>query len=238
MSQIAYIQCLFCQHLNPSDADYCDSCDGQLNLQPCDRCGAVDHRTAKNCYKCGSKFPSPGKPQYDRLLTPAIAGVHDRPTHAQLERPSTDKMLLPQTWASATPVRRGMPVGVVAMLLVLAATVVFVYLYRGDTEHRAQTLGPQESVVEVPGAGQSRETATANRAAGWDASSTPAAPVRMPPGNANSPAKPSSTKQAASPLPASSAEMDAPQDQAVAEKCLPAVAALGLCNLDNQQKRP
>ena len=32
-----------------------------MHLQPCERCGAIDKRTAATCYKCGGEFPLPAE---------------------------------------------------------------------------------------------------------------------------------------------------------------------------------
>lgn len=50
------LQCLFCQHINPADAVFCNSCASQLDLKPCVQCSAVDNRNALHCYKCGAAF--------------------------------------------------------------------------------------------------------------------------------------------------------------------------------------
>lgn len=59
MPLIPPLQCLFCKHLNPSGASFCNNCGSQLNLQPCGQCGAIDDRAAKHCYKCGADFSLP-----------------------------------------------------------------------------------------------------------------------------------------------------------------------------------
>ena len=56
MSSTSPLQCLFCKHSNAPDVIFCSACDAQLDLQPCEQCGAVDSRAAKRCHKCGSEF--------------------------------------------------------------------------------------------------------------------------------------------------------------------------------------
>jgi ribosomal protein L40E len=58
MSSSLSLQCLFCQHINPAGASFCNGCGSQLNLQPCLQCDTVDNRTATHCYKCGAPFSS------------------------------------------------------------------------------------------------------------------------------------------------------------------------------------
>lgn len=48
--------CLFCGHCNPPASKYCNACGDALHLQPCEACGAVDGRTAVQCYRCGQPF--------------------------------------------------------------------------------------------------------------------------------------------------------------------------------------
>ena len=49
-------QCLFCNHLNPVGASFCNECGSQLQLQQCDLCGSINKRSARVCYKCGAAF--------------------------------------------------------------------------------------------------------------------------------------------------------------------------------------
>ena len=58
------LQCLFCQHVNPAGATFCNTCGSQLQLQQCDRCGSINKRSASNCYKCGAPCSA----------SPALAG--------------------------------------------------------------------------------------------------------------------------------------------------------------------
>ena len=164
MSQIPSLQCLFCQHLNPADAVFCDDCGGQLNLQPCDRCDAVDSRTATNCYKCGAEFSLPVAPGVDVPLTPVIVGEelpyptsidpgvagseaahlnHGR-NESHPERKPVDELLSPETSATATRSRRGTPVAILALLLLLITAAVSVYLYRGQPAQPAGTHGQRQ----------------------------------------------------------------------------------------------
>jgi ribosomal protein L40E len=56
-SSLRSIECLFCKHPNPVGASFCNECGSSLDVQLCDRCGAIDKRTAHTCYKCGATFP-------------------------------------------------------------------------------------------------------------------------------------------------------------------------------------
>jgi hypothetical protein len=56
MSSSSPLLCLFCNHLNPGSASFCNECGSQLHLQQCDLCGSINKRTARTCYKCGATF--------------------------------------------------------------------------------------------------------------------------------------------------------------------------------------
>ncbi len=64
------LRCLFCNHVNPAEASFCNACGSQLDLQPCGQCGAVDSRTAKSCHKCGTPFTLALTSELDALLAP------------------------------------------------------------------------------------------------------------------------------------------------------------------------
>jgi ribosomal protein L40E len=50
-------QCLFCDHVNPAGAKFCNDCGSQLHVKRCSRCEAVNDQAAKNCFKCETEFP-------------------------------------------------------------------------------------------------------------------------------------------------------------------------------------
>lgn len=265
MSQLHSLQCLFCQQLNPSDADYCNSCDGQLNLQPCVHCDAVDLRTATHCYKCGAAFSLPAAPGLGLLRTPAIVGressaptatnpaasdtepeQHDAlRTYSHSERQPLEESPSPARSATAANSRRGAPAAILGILLLLITASVAFYLYRGHTPQAARTQIQNQAVQDVPGARKPEESAPSQGAAGMDAALKPMDPVQTPPSRLNPPVKtPSPTPpgadaaRAARPLPGTDGGTKAVQDLSVDEKCPPAVATLGLCNPDTQQEKP
>jgi ribosomal protein L40E len=85
MSSTPTLQCLFCNHLNPGGASFCNDCGSQMHLQPCDRCGAINKRTAKSCHKCDSSFTLPGA---------SARGPEPEPEalHVQTERRATSTL--------------------------------------------------------------------------------------------------------------------------------------------------
>jgi hypothetical protein len=50
-------KCLFCGHVNPADAKFCNDCASPLHLKPCHECDAINDRSTQSCYKCGADFP-------------------------------------------------------------------------------------------------------------------------------------------------------------------------------------
>ena len=265
MSQIPSLQCLFCQHLNPPDAAFCDACGGQLNLQPCERCGAVDSRTATNCYKCGAQFPVPVAPELAVPLAPAIVGkdlpdptptdpgiadseaehLNEGLTYPRPERQPVDEVLAPETSATATRSQRGAPAAILAILLLLITAAVSVYLYRGHTAQPVRTQGHEQAVTDVSGTRKPSGSAPSKGAAGMAAALEPGDPVQAPAAGANKLAKTPSLAPpgadaalAERPLPATEAEARPRQGPATGEKCPPAVATLGLCNPDTPQEKP
>jgi ribosomal protein L40E len=172
MSSTPPLQCLFCKHLNPADAIFCNECGTQLNLQPCKRCGAIDDRGAEKCYKCGASFTLPAQPQPDALLAPAITGkelasspLSDAGPAGKLPTgPADDLADVPSAlqWAAqtrssepdvnATRSRRRWLAAIAVLLLALAIDMVFVYFYYGEPDQLAQTepikTEPEKTEVE------------------------------------------------------------------------------------------
>ncbi len=51
-------QCLFCDHINPAAAKFCNECGEPLHLKPCKECEAINDRAARICYQCGAADPT------------------------------------------------------------------------------------------------------------------------------------------------------------------------------------
>ena len=49
---MVFTKCKYCEHGNPPDSKYCNSCGATLTLAPCPHCGAVNEVTAATCYQC------------------------------------------------------------------------------------------------------------------------------------------------------------------------------------------
>ena len=76
MSLLSLHHCLFCKHLNPAGATFCNECGTQLSLQPCNYCGAVNDRAARNCQQCHLELTLPAPPQFDDSSAPEKVGKH------------------------------------------------------------------------------------------------------------------------------------------------------------------
>lgn len=94
---MSLLRCLFCQHVNPLAAAYCNACGSQLDLQPCAVCGAIGKRGARDCYKCGAEFPPVSEPELSAdLLADEIEAAL-----AELDQPLPEPLLvLPEVGAA------------------------------------------------------------------------------------------------------------------------------------------
>lgn len=256
------LQCLFCQHLNPAGVDYCNSCDGQLNLQPCYRCGGVDLRTASKCHRCGGEFSPPAVPVPDFQFTPSnfdsidetptspetpkpeTAHLNADPASPHLDRPSVGEVISLGNQHPSAQSQRGTRFAVLGLLLLLLVAALSAYVYRGRPAPVDRPQGQEQAANESPESRNSKEAAPSHRAS-VDAASTPINTVQSPPSSTNPPAQPQATAEPSAdaalslrPVPAAAANADPSQDPPTVTTCPPAVAALGLCNLDTPQEKP
>lgn len=256
--RMSTLQCLFCQHLNPADVDYCNRCDGQLNLRPCYRCGAVDLRTAKNCHKCGGEFSLAAPPVGDFEFRPSDfdqasidvqtpssplpksepAPLGTNPPSSRLDRKSVDAISSPENSAPGAKSQQRTRVTVLALLFLLVTGALSAYWYR---EHRSQGQAPAPSALSD--ARSPQPTAPSDRAESPAPATTPPHTAPAPPARENPPAQSQSAAAARAdaalnlPLPATGAGADTPQDPSTGKPCPPAVAALGLCGLEMPQEK-
>jgi hypothetical protein len=257
------LQCLFCQHLNPTGVDYCNSCDGQLNLQPCYRCGGVDLRTASKCHGCGGEFSPPAVPVPDFQFTPSnfdsidetptspempqseTAHLNADPAYSHLDRPSVGEAISLENPHPAAQSQRGTRFAVLGLLLLLLVAALSAYVYRRHPAPVDRPQGQEQAANDLPASRNPRESAASNQASELDAASTPIKTVQSPPSSANQAAQPHATASPGAdaalslhPVPATAANADTSQDPPTVKTCPPAVAALGLCNLDTPQEKP
>lgn len=239
MSLIPPLQCLFCKHLNPAGASFCNDCGSQLNLQPCGQCGAIDDRAAKNCYKCGADFNLPAALGLEAPFAPVIPETE--PTYPGLiganvapEQAAPSVVETDSSDAGTSPVgaRRAMRMALPVLLLALFAASAYLYSRPSAQLPRRQDLPRAAPIVSAapmpventaPARSEPKLAQTGQRpqiAAGTvDLDKTPsvAAPV-------------AGTRTRSGPAPLAVPEAKSRQDSPVIEDCPPAVATLGLCS--------
>ena len=160
------LQCLFCKHLNPADAIFCNVCGTQLNLQPCQQCGAAEERTAEKCHKCGAAFTLPAQSEdqaplaastpsdtrsAEMLVTPSVTGKAGAPAEfvaAAQKSPS-------QTDLNITRSRQRWLAAIVVLLVVLAIDIFSVYFYYAEPEQLAQAE-IEKTTVSMPATPEQR----------------------------------------------------------------------------------
>ncbi|HEX4883754.1 MAG TPA: zinc ribbon domain-containing protein [Casimicrobiaceae bacterium] len=82
---MAGLRCLFCTHVNPAGARFCNDCGSPADLQPCRVCNAVDKRTASHCYQCGAAFPPPLPLPADAVVDATADATVDAPVDAPVQ---------------------------------------------------------------------------------------------------------------------------------------------------------
>jgi hypothetical protein len=74
---MALTRCRYCEHDNPANSKFCNSCGGALNLPvhlaSCPRCGTVNPAKATLCCWCGGQLS--GRRSMPRLLSQVIVGT-------------------------------------------------------------------------------------------------------------------------------------------------------------------
>ena len=217
MSALPTLQCLFCNHLNRAGARYCNDCGSQMHLQPCDRCGATNKRSAKNCYKCAAGFtlPAPAPdldsaPEIpvDQLADPALDDATVATEHTPVppdaapvppEPQPADETVAAETGATAPGPRRSWRVA--ALTALLAAIVMAVYYYAEQPAQLAKTQGEQSATQltpDVSSAPASADTPTSSVAPPLEAASVATGavpPLATPDAGATTSAPPSVCSQ-------------------------------------------
>jgi len=248
MSSKSPLQCLFCKHLNPAGASFCNDCGSQLNLRPCDQCGAIDNRTAKNCYKCGAEFTLPAASGLDAPLATAILEntlTYPALNNANLAGPKA-KQAMDGTTSSEMGVTASGPrlrtlIAVPALLLALLVTSVYLY-YEPPSQLRPTQDIPQPAPV-ISAAPMPAESTPSVTAAQIDSAlpATDAIP-RLATGTGAPKKAPSlappdvDSAQTVRPPSATVVEEKTRQDSPIFEECPQAVATLGLCSPGPKQE--
>lgn len=240
------VQCLFCNHLNPTGARFCNDCGSQLHLQPCDRCGATNKRTAKTCYKCGAGFTLPGTPglaSESVLLAPQptpdpppvdppgneVSIASEQTPLPEFVAPPTDDTASPSRWATAISSRRAVRITAAAILLV--AIVMSGEYYSERSVEFTKTQGV------IPFAPHASSVAAAPVLATQPGTSSPGVPTAQAAVNVSeldktlSLAPPGAgVASGTRPLPAPEAEVMPQREPPVFRECTDVIAALGFCN--------
>jgi ribosomal protein L40E len=243
------LQCLFCKHFNPPGASFCNDCGSQLNLQPCDQCGAIDNRAAKNCYKCGAEFTLPAAPGLDAPLAPAI--LENRLTYPALNnanlaapqaKQAMDGTVSSEMGAMSTGSRRRTLIAVPALLLALLAA--SVYFYYEPSKQLPPKQDIQQPVPTVSAAPMPAESTPPVVAAQVDTDLPPTntipklATTTVAPEKAPALAPPGVDTALTVRLPSATVvEVNTRKDPLIFEECPQAVATLGLCNPDPKQEK-
>lgn len=229
MSSTSPLQCLFCKHINSPGVSFCSVCDAQLDLQPCEQCGAVDNRAAKRCHKCGAEFalvaqsesgtephsepfgvssiyPAEKNSSVTRLMT-TLPYLDSTPTATEL-RQMAARMPSEMGVTTTGAHRRWLFFGVPLLLSLIAIST---YVIRTQPAKL-----PQQKQATQPLAAVSNESVPSTVVAPVESAVKPAEVKSTPPPKHSAPAKieESGARQSSPPL----------------KECPPEVATLGLCN--------
>jgi ribosomal protein L40E len=239
MSSTPALQCLFCNHLNPAGASFCNDCGSQMHLQPCDRCRAIAKRTATACPKCGSSFTRPAAPEHHSapaILETQLAEPALNPVGVATELMTLNQSGPTETGMTATrPLRTNWRVAALPILLVAIAMPIYFY------------SAPSVPVVKSSGVIQPKSGPATMLISTESTPSTIAVPADRASAPTVTPPKPISAESAPDEVPshapsvAGIARTGRPssaadwavknrQDPLILKECPEAVATLGLCN--------
>jgi hypothetical protein len=266
MSSQPPLQCLFCNHLNPAGASFCNDCGSQLHLQPCDHCGAINKRTAKHCYKCSAGFTLPPAPASVQIPAPELRSApalpDDQPDYTVLNdfaittehTPAPESMAkhVAETepsprWVTVMKSRRTLRIA--AAVVLLAAIVMSGDYYSEQSAEFTKTQGVIPFGPSVPGtmlSGAATAPTVATKLAVPAPVPVPVVPNAVTPKPAASPSEPGKTLSRAPPMAgpavtarpsvASEPDVTSRQDPPVFKECPDAVAALGFCSSSSKNE--
>ena len=234
-----------------------------MHLQPCDRCGAINKRTAKNCYKCNAGFTHPAEPEPELQIDPAPAildkdvaslalkdgdlarertPAHLEATHAPPAPPQVYELVSSERAATATGSWRAWRVAASAILFAAIAT--SVYYSSEQSAPPAKKQAVTQLAPSVSGTLISADAIPPAVAAPVEAASAPISTTPKPadePEEAAVPLVHAPTVVSAAPTVrpslATHADVKPRQDPPVFKECPQAVAALGLCNPGTKQEK-
>lgn len=255
MSSPPPLQCLFCNHLNPGGASFCNDCGSQMHLQPCDRCGAINKRTAKHCHKCESSFTLPGAtgPEAERrlsspLLEESTTGFANTasPDHAGMtdQPPQFYQLVTPQNEVQNIRAKTRSAWRPKALAAVVAASALAAYFYwpqqKPVVNEPVATAPVQEApptavsaVVAAPAIAQPMEAASSHAT-----TAPPRATIKSTPDKTIAMAPPGAGPAPQPVLPTTMADTTARPMPSLLKECPDAVAALGVCNPGAKPEKP
>lgn len=198
------VQCLFCQHLNPAHAAFCNECGQAVNLRPCPQCQASNDREATTCQRCGTELSAPAS-QAPGASVPSASNAESL-LWSHTRNGGMNPALLSEMSATTNSVRRRMFLAVAALVVALIGYGASVYFY-GLPAQRPQT----QSQNPVPATARAVPAETPRSASATPSELPPAATLGLTDETAPSSSAPS------------------PDSSSASAACPPAVAALGLC---------
>lgn len=231
MSSLPAVQCLFCNHLNPAGASFCNNCGSQMHMQPCDRCGALCKRSAKNCHKCGAGFTLPAAPTTEADSATAFSARPD-PAHSSPEPSGPDETGTSEIDATTTGLRHTWHAPLLVILL--AAVTVSGYFFFERSESTGPNAKRQGSQGAVPSS-QGRSGAAVSAALTASSIAAPLEAAMAPTEMSAKPATGAAGLDSASSS-ATDAEARIRQDPPAFKECPPALAALAICNPSAKHK--
>ena len=223
MMPMSTVQCLFCQHLNPAHAAFCNECGQALNLRPCPQCQASNDREATICQRCGTElsapaWQAPGESSQSGQSTSSASDA-DSLLWRRTRDGGMNPALLSEMGATANSARRRMFIAVAALVVALIAYGASAYFYGlpGQRPPSQAQSAPPTTVVAVPA-----ETPRS-------ANTTPSAVNAPQESRAKTPELPPTAALGLTDETAPSSSAPSPDSSSALAACPPAVAALGLC---------
>jgi hypothetical protein len=239
-------QCLFCDHVNPAAAKFCNECGEPLHLKPCKQCEAINDRAARTCYQCGIADPALDSAPEAAATTPLI-----EPPEAMAEVEAA----IPDIAADERPkVRVAAALPPLVLLGALAVSAYYVYSHpaqlrewlgaarataagnSGDASMPAPARTVGVAASPAPTASEGTASFAAGRPAQSTAVSTPVNVITTTPIRQDSVVA-TGVANVGSQVQAPSATQAAPASQSQAST-LAQTSATGVANVENQAATP
>ena len=235
MLSMSTLQCLFCQHITPAQAAFCNECGQALNLRPCPQCQASNERNATTCQRCNAELSVPSG-----QAPGAVSSLWSRTRDGARDSP-----MLSEMGATTNSARRRMLLVVAALAVALLGYGASVYFYgmpaqRPTSQTQSATPDtPDTAQADPKDSADSADTPRSNSALPSTATApqdsrrqTPELPPAAALGLSDEAAPSSSASSATSSSAPASTSSSTPSPAFAA--CSPAVAALGLCQPSSQ----